>query len=385
MRRHYFDYAAATPLDQDVATAMHDAEALIGNPASLHAEGRAAREALDQARADIANVLAARPDEIVFTSSSTEANNLAIFGALTGVHLPGAVVLTLATEHAAVRQPMEVLRSQGVTVVDLALRADGRVDLESLRAALTDEVVLVSIAMATSEVGTLQPMSEIGTILQEARAQRGERGITTPLIFHTDAASTAGIQSLHVSRLGIDLMTFAASKVYGPVGIAALYIRTGTPLAPMLVGGGQELGRRAGTESVVLAVGFAVALVRAEAMRKAEIVRLKALREQLYQGLADLPGMLVNSDLRHSLVTTLNISFANRDGEDLVLALDARGFAVATGAACAESSRKPSHVLLALGRTEDEAQGSLRVSLGRPTQTEEIVELIAAIRAIILS
>ncbi len=380
--RIYFDYAAATPLDETVAQAMRQAEVHYGNPGSLHAEGRAAREALDASRADIARVLAARPDEIVFTASSTESNNLAIFGALTAIQIPGATVLTLATEHAAVRRPMEVLREQGVSVTDVALRPDGRIDLESLGDALDDTVVLVSLAMVASEIGSLQPMGEIGKLIVAARADRQERGITTPLIFHTDAASAAGLQSLHVSRLGVDLMTFGAGKLYGPTGIAALYVRTGTPLAPMLLGGGQEHGRRAGTESITLCVGFARALVLAEDMRKSEVERLKGLRSELADLLRDIPGLTFNTELKHSLVNTLNVSVAGHDGEDLVLALDARGYAVATGAACAESSAEPSHVLLAIGRTKEIAQASLRISLGRQTTHAQIVGLSQAIRAI---
>lgn len=380
--RIYFDYAAATPLDASVAQAIQEAEASFGNPASLHAEGRAAREVLDRSRADIARVLAARPEEIVFTSSSTESNNLAIFGALTAIQLPHATVLTLATEHAAVRRPMEVLREQGVQVVDLALRPDGRVDLGAMREALTDDVLLISLAMVTSEIGTLQPMSEISKLIATARADRKQRKVATPLVFHTDAASSAGLQSLHVSRLGVDLMTFGASKIYGPAGIAALYVRTGTPLAPMILGGGQERGRRAGTESVPLCVGFAHALVLAEEMRKAEADRLKVLRSELAELLSDISGLTLNTELKHSLVNTLNVSLADKDGEDIVLALDARGYATATGAACAESSQAPSHVLLAIGKTTESAQSSLRITLGRRTDHEQVVGLSQAIHDI---
>lgn len=381
-QRYYFDYAAATPLDPSTVAVMAQAQQQYGNPASLHAEGRAAREALDACRADIARVLAARPEEIVFTSSSTESNNLAIFGSFAAIHHPKMTVLTLATEHAAVRRPMDVLREQGMTVKDLVIGEDGRIDLDAFQNALTDDVVLVSLAMVTSEIGTLQPMNECAKIVKYVREDRVSRGVKTPIIFHTDAASSAGLLSLHVSRLGVDLMTFGASKIYGPTGIAALYVKTGTPLVPMVLGGGQERSRRAGTESIPLAVGFAHAVMQAEGMRKAESARLHTLRAQLWDNLKDIPGIRLNSPLRHSLVNTLNVSFDSKDGEDLVLALDARGFAVATGAACAESSQEPSHVLLAIGRTPAEAQGSLRITLGRQTTKQSIDKLSAAIRVI---
>lgn len=381
--RYYFDYAAATPLDQEVLNAMREAELLYGNTSSLHAEGRLARVALDMARARIAQVLAARPDEIVFTSGATESNNLALFGALTALHDPEAEVLTLPTEHASVRQPLRTVREQGMVVTELALRPDGRVDMDDFRARLSDSVALISIALTTSEIGIIQPLREISRFIEDVRVDRVRRGIERPLLFHTDAASAAGLQSLHVSRMGVDLMTIAASKIYGPAGIAALYVRTGTPLAPMFIGGGHELGRRAGSEPVGLAVGFATALTKSESLRKSEVKRLKALRDRLWVGIADIPGIVLNSEMKHSLVNTLNVSFDGRDGEDLVLGLDARGFAVATGAACAESSREPSHVLRALGRSASQAQGSLRISLGRHTQVSDIDALIAAIRAII--
>lgn len=381
--RVYLDYAAATPLDPSVNRAMDEAEAQFANPASLHAEGRAAREALDGARADIARVLAARPDEIIFTSSTTEANNLALFGALAAVGHERVTVLTVATEHAAVRQPMRVLREQGVVVREVSLREDGRVELEALKDALTDDVVLVSVAMVTSEVGTLQPMGEIAQLVKSTRADRQARDVKTPLLFHSDAAAAAGLLSLHVSRLGIDLMTFGASKLYGPVGIAALYVRTGTPLAPMLLGGGQERGRRAGTEPVALCVGFATALTQSEGARKTELARLQDLRAQLQRELGEIPGARFNHSPKHSLANTLNLSLDGRDGEDLALALDARGFAVATGAACAESQREPSHVLRALGRSESEAQGSLRITLGRQTTSEEVMAFAKALREVV--
>lgn len=383
MKRYYFDYAAATPLDADAEQAMRQAEQLVGNPASLHTEGQASREALEQARKDVAKVLGARTNEIIFTSSATESDNLAILGTITACGKPNARVITLATEHAAVRACANVVRASGYDVVDAPLDDTGLVQPNDIHDLITDDTVLISIAMATSEIGTLQPISEIGKLVRATRGERAERGIDTPLIFHTDASACAGLLPLTVDRLGVDLMTLSSSKVYGPHGAAALYVASGTPLTPLIIGGGQELSLRAGTPNTPAVVGFATALQKAEDMRRDEARRLHDLRDQLWKELKKLPGIMRNGYAKHSLANLLNVSFPDRDGESLVLKLDARGFAVATGAACAESSRAPSHVLLAIGRTETEAQGSLRISLGRETTEAAVKALAQAIRAII--
>ncbi|MCC7543482.1 cysteine desulfurase [bacterium] len=382
MARYYFDYAAATPLDPDAARAMHEAEVLVGNPASLHAVGRAARSLLDRARKDIARVLNARETEIVFTSTATEADNLAIFGVVTASGEEQAEVLVAPTEHAAVRRVTDVVRASGFACKDLPLTEHGLCDVAALEKMITDKTILITIGYVTSEVGIIQPVGEIAKLVRKLRETRVARGITTPLILHTDASAAAGLLTLGVDRLGVDLMTLSSPKVYGPHGAAALYVRSGTPLTPHTIGGGQERGLRAGTENVPAIVGFAAALTKAERMRKDELKRLEPLRDELWSKLRVMNGIRRNGD-RNQLANTLNVSIADQDGEDLVLRLDALGFAVATGAACAESSREPSQVLLGLGYDEARAQSSLRITLGRDTTEAAVSALAKAIKKVV--
>ncbi|MDQ5943941.1 MAG: cysteine desulfurase [Patescibacteria group bacterium] len=384
MSRYYFDYAAATPIDEDVVRAMESARTTFANPASLYAEGRAARELLDAARKRIAAVLGAQSREIVFTSGATESDNLAILGALTAAGEPQARVITAPTEHAAVRACTQVARASGYDVQEVEVAESGMINVETVRKRVTDTTVLLTLAIATSEIGTFQPIGEIGQLVREVRVDRQKRGIATPIILHTDASAALGYLPLPVDRLGVDLMTLSSSKTYGPVGIGALYVRRGTPLTPLIIGGRQEASLRSGTPAVELAVGFATATEKAEAMRKQEVTRLQVLHDELWMGLKAISGIQLNGHKKKHLAGMLNVSFAGFDGENLVLALDAAGFAVATGAACAESSDEPSHVLLALGRTRAEAQGSLRISLGRTTTSEEVQALISAIRKIVV-
>lgn len=384
MKRYYFDYAAATPLDTEVAQEMEAARRAYANPASLYAEGRVARDLLDSARKRIAVVLGAQAREIVFTSGATESDNLAILGALTACGEPQARVITLPTEHAAVRACTQVAHASGYDVQEAVVAETGMVELAAVQKLVTDKTVLISVAITTSEIGTVQPIAEIGQLVREVRADREKRGIATPIIFHTDASAALGFLPLPVDRLGVDLMTLSSAKAYGPVGIGALYVRRGTPLTPMIIGGRQEASLRSGTPAVDLAVGFAAATEKAEAMRKDEVRRLQGLRSDLWRVLKDIEGIKLNGHNKKHLAGLINISFAGFDGEDLVLALDAAGFAVATGAACAESSDEPSHVLLALGRTRAEAQGSLRISLGRSTTSEDVQALVGAIRQIVV-
>lgn len=382
-RRYYFDYAAATPIDNAVVAAMREAEELTGNPSSLHAEGRGTRELLEGARAAVAKTLAVKMTEIVFTSGSTEANNLAIFGSLTAVHYPAGEIVTLETEHPSVRQPMAVVQAQGHKVHRATLDKAGRVDMAAFVPLINPHTVLVSLNMATPEVGIVQPMRQISQVIQAERDRRRAQGSELPLIFHTDASAVIGLLPLSIDRYGLDLVTISSAKLYGPSGVGALFVRSGTPLTPILLGGGQEASRRAGTENVPGAVGLAQALTLAEAQRQSEAQRLALLRDQLWIKLKDLSDVVCNTSLKYALPNTLNISVPGRDGEDLVLALDARGFAVATGAACAESQRQPSHVLMALGFDKERAQGSLRITLGRQTDELAIRSLAQAIHEIL--
>lgn len=384
MKRYYFDYAAATPLDDKVAQAMQSARAQFANPASLYAEGRAAREALDSARKQIASVLGAQAREIIFTSGATESDNLAIFGSLTASGQNQAHIITAPTEHAAVRSCIQVAQASGYKVQEIEISETGMVDLESATQYINDDTVLISIAMATSEIGTIQPIAEIGQLVRKIRVDRQARGIATPIIFHTDASAALGFLPLSTDRLGVDLMTLSSTKAYGPAGIGALYVRRGTPLTPLIVGGQQEFSLRSGTPATELAVGFAVAATIAEKLRKKEVARLKLLRDELWRELQKIPNIIFNGYKKRHLAGILNVAFPGFDGEDLVLALDAAGFAVATGAACTESSNEPSHVLMALGLTRTQAQGSLRISLGRETTQSDVAKLASTIAKIVV-
>ena len=390
-KRAYFDYAAATPLDADVSAAMHQLEKMVGNPSSLHAEGQQIRQHMDQARATIAQTLAVNPDEIVFTSGATEADNLAVFGTVTASGNRQAEMITIATEHHGVRSACQVIEASGYRVHNVRLRpsksggSGGLVDVSQLAELINDQTVLVTMALANSETGVIQPIAEIGKIIAKVKAERAKSGNQWPLNFHTDASAAAGWLPLMVDRLGVDLMTVSSAKLYGPAGAGLLYVRRETPLTPIIIGGGQERSRRAGTENVPAIVGFASAMVKAEAIRKSESRRISQLRDELWSRLKDIPEIIRNGDIQHCLPNILNISLPGQDGESLVLKLDAAGFAVATGAACAESAHQPSHVLLALGLTEAEAQSSLRISLGRPTTSAQINALAKAIHAIIQS
>lgn len=382
MKRYYFDYAAATPLDADAAESMRAAEQLVGNPGSLHAEGRALRDMLDQGRKGVARVLNARDTEIIFTSTATEANNLAIFGTVTACGDDQAEVLVAATEHAAVRRVTDVIRASGYSCRDVLLNDYGVCDVLALGQQISDQTVLVTLSYVTSEVGIIQPIGEIAKLIKRVRADRAARGITTPLVLHSDASATAGLLTLGVDRLGVDLMTLSSPKVYGPHGAAALYVRAGTPLTPHTIGGGQEHGLRAGTENIPAIIGFATALTKTDAQRKDELKRLEVLRDRLWDALRQIGGIQRNGE-RNILANTLNVSFDGKDGEELVLRLDALGFAVATGAACAESSRQPSEILLALSYGAERAQGSLRITLGRDTNQEAVDSLAKAIKKVV--
>ncbi|MEI7818757.1 MAG: cysteine desulfurase family protein [bacterium] len=383
MKRYYFDFAGSTPLDQAVAKKMQVVQEMYGNPSSLHAEGRAARTELDASRSAVAQVLGARASEIIFTSGSTEADNLAIFGSVTAAGQPQAEVITIGTEHAAIQACCNVIVESGYRVHRASVDHEGRINISEIKQLITDATVLISIALGNSEIGTIQPIAKLGQLVQAVRTDRLKRGIKIPLSLHTDASACGGLTSLAVEKLGVDLMTVSSPKVYGPHGSAALYVRTGTPLTPVIIGGGQESGIRAGTENIAAISGFALALTKAKSLRKSEVQRLELLRDQLWGLLKDSPGIRRNGSVKYALPHILNVSFSGSNGEDIALKLDAAGFAVATGAACAESNRQPSHVLREIGLSDDDAQGSLRISLGRSTNSAMIDSLVRTIKKVV--
>ncbi|MHB0938600.1 MAG: cysteine desulfurase family protein [Armatimonadota bacterium] len=365
----YLDYAATTPLDPRVEEAMRPfGRATFGNPSSLHAFGREARAALDTARDRIADLLGARAEEIIFTSGGTEADNLAVKGVARALKGRGAHIVTTAFEHHAVLEACQALEAEGFTISYLKPNADGLISPADVEQAITSETVLVSVMYANNEVGTVQPIAEIGRICRMLRVP-----------FHTDAVQAAGELPMNVRDLQVDLMTLSAHKVYGPKGAGALYLRAGTRLRPLIDGGGQEHERRAGTENVAGLVGFATALEHAHT--PAETARIIALREMLIDGLLQIPDSRLHGSRIQRLANNVNVGFAGVPGETLLLALDLAGIAVSTGAACAAGAVEPSHVLQSMGYSRIRAQEALRLTLGRYTTEAEIRAAIDAVAA----
>jgi cysteine desulfurase len=359
----YLDYNSTTPVDPDVLAAMLPFLAEnFGNASSIHSPGQAARGAVDRGRESVAALLGAKSGEIVFTSGGTEADNLAIFGVVAAATGAKKHVITSAIEHHAVLNSCQELQRQGIDVTFVPVGSNGIVDPEDVRRALRPETVLISVMYANNELGTIQPVEEIGRIAAEA-----------DVYFHCDAVQAAGKLPLDVNRIGADLLSISAHKIYGPKGAGALYVRAGTPLAPQFHGGHHERDRRPGTENVPGIVGLGKAAEFARINVSSESKRVGELRDRLEQNLlAAIPSVRVNGDSRGRVANTSNLAFSGAGGEALVIALDLQGIACSTGAACSSGAIEPSHVLLAIGLSSDDARSSLRFSLGRHTTSEEI-------------
>jgi cysteine desulfurase len=357
----YLDHHATTPLDPRVLEAMLPFYgARFGNPhSSSHRVGRAAAEAVDAARAEVAALVGAHAGEIIFTSGATEANNLAILGSIAACQGDAAFVTT-SVEHASVRQTAAALAETGRRVTILPVGPDGRLDPVQVESVLTPAVGLVSVILANNEIGVIQPLEEIGRLCRRAGVR-----------LHADAAQAAGKIPVDVERLGVDLLSLSAHKIYGPMGIGALYVRGGVALRPLFHGGAQEGGLRPGTLPTALCVGFGAACRLAREERAAEAARLADLRDRLFARLANaLPDLRLNGSALHRLPGNLNISLPGVEAEDWLAAVPE--LALSTGAACASGSQAPSHVLRAIGLTEAEIQGSIRIGIGRFTTVEEI-------------
>ena len=361
----YLDAHATTPVDQRVLEAMlpYFTEH-FGNPSTnTHVYGWEASAAVKQAREAIALIINASPEEIVFTSGATEANNLAIKGVAEAYFNNGRHIITLATEHSAVLDPCKYLETLGFEVTYLPVESDGLLNINKLTAAIREDTILVSIMAANNEIGVLQPLAEIGKICHEKE-----------VLFHTDAAQAIAKIPLDVAAMNIDLMSLTAHKIYGPKGIGALYVRRRDPrvkIASQLQGGGQEKGRRSGTLYTPQIVGFAEAVKLGVAEMTSESERLFKLKMQLWSMLEPLDGIYLNGNLQTSLPGNLNISIAGVDGSALLLALQST-VALSSGSACSSASTAPSHVLMALGRDKKLAHASLRFGIGRFNTSEEI-------------
>jgi cysteine desulfurase len=368
--RIYLDYNATTPVDTAVLDAMLPYFAdNFGNASSIHSPGQRARGAVDAARASVAALLGAKPSEIVFTSGGTEADNLALFGVVAASQETRKHIITTAIEHHAVLNTVQALEKSGVEVTYIPVGREGVVDPDAVRGALRPETILISVMYANNELGTIQPIEEIGRI-----------AATAEVLFHCDAVQAAGKLPLDVNRLGVDLLSISAHKIYGPKGAGALYVRSGTPLEPQFYGGHHERDRRPGTENVPGIVGLGKAAELARKNLQTDCARITTLRNRLEDALLEACGEArVNGDRARRVSNTSNISFHAAGGEALVIALDLQGIACSTGAACSSGAVGPSHVLLAIGLSPDEARSSLRLSLGRTTTAEEIDLAIAAI------
>lgn len=373
-KRIYLDHASATPMDPEVLKVfVATARKYIANPHALHKEGQAAEATLRQARTTIAELLGAHADEIVFTGSATEANNMTIKGVIRAAQARGVRnprIIVSAIEHASVLESAYALLGEGVFVDKLPVDHRGSVDPRALRKLITAETVLVSVMYANNEIGAIAPIRDIA---REVRHARSAHGSCYPY-FHTDAAQAMNYLDGNVSRLGVDLMTVSSGKTYGPYGIAALFVRRGVDLEPLLHGGRHEGGRRAGTEAVPLASAFARALAIAEKMKRKEAVRVKSLRDTLAREvLRRIPDMVVNGGGDLALPNILSVSVSGVESEALVIYLDAAGIAVSGKSACTTSLDDPSHVILALGREEAVRGGVIRFSLGRQTTRRDIL------------
>ncbi len=376
--RAYLDYNATTPVDRAVLDAMlpYLAEN-FGNASSIHSAGQHARAAVDRARDSVAALLGAKASEIVFTSGGTEADNLAIFGVASAMATKVAGsrphIVTTAIEHHAVLNSCQALESQGFDVTYVPVSGSGIVDPEDVRRALRPETISISVMQANNELGTIQPIEEIGRVAAEA-----------DIYFHCDAVQSAGKLTLDVNRLGVDLLSISAHKIYGPKGVGALYVRTGTPIEPRTHGGHHERDRRRGTENVPGIVGLGKAADLAVANLLAEPQRIGAMRDRLERAIVDsVESVKVNGDAAHRTANTTNLSFLGAGGEAMLIALDLLGVACSTGAACSSGAVEPSHVLLAIGLSPDEARSSLRFSLGRQTTNEEIDHANATIPEVV--
>jgi cysteine desulfurase len=374
-RRIYLDHAATTPCRPEVVAAMAPLFADGGyNPSSQHAEGRRAREALDSARARVARLLRAKPREIVFTSGGSESDALAILGVARARRGDGRHAVTAATEHHAVLHAFDALRDDGWSVTVLPVDGEGRVSPRDFAAALRPQTVLASIMLANNEIGTLAPVAELATI---ARA----RGV----VFHTDAVQAPGCVPLDAQEVGADLISLSAHKFYGPKGVGLLYVRDGTPLAPLVVGGGQEAGFRGGTENVAGIVGLAAGLELAVAETPHAANRMGSLRAAFEAAVvAAIPDAVVYGAGAERLPNISCVGFAGVDADALLARLDLDGIAVSRGSACASGSAEPSHVIAALGRGTDGPRGVIRFSLGRQTTAGEVEGVMAVLPLLVV-
>jgi cysteine desulfurase len=374
VKKIYFDYAATTPTDPEVMSAMEPYFfERFGNASSLHAYGQEAKQALEDSRQTLADFIGAQPEEIVFTSGGTESDNYALLGTAYALEKKGNHIITTAIEHHAVSEPLNFLEKRGFKVTYLGVDKHGLVSAGDLKNAITDKTILISVMHANNEIGTLQPITQLGKLARE-------KGIR----FHTDAVQTVGHIPINVDQLNVDLLSLSAHKFYGPKGVGALYVRKGNRLETFMRGGDQERGRRASTHNITGIVGLAKAIELCRNQMASEIKFQSALRDRLLKEIpARIPEVRLNGHPTQRLSNNVNFSIKYIEGESMLLRLDMLGIACSTGSACTSSSLEPSHVLLAIGLDHATAHGSLRITLGRWTSQADVDYLLENLPAVV--
>ena len=374
MRRIYLDHAATTPTRPEVVKAMLPFFAdAFGNPSSIHSYGQEAKGAVEEARTKVAELIGARSEEIIFTSGGTESDNYALKGVAFANEYKGNHIITTSIEHYAVLEVCKFLGRRGFRITYLPVDKYGLVDPDDVRKVITDKTILISAMHASNEVGTIEPISEMGKIAKEAG-----------VYFHTDAVQTVGHIPVNVDKLKVDLLSISAHKLYGPKGVGALYVRKGTKLVPLMHGGEHEKRRRAGTENVPGIVGLGKATELAGQEIGKEVERLAYLRDKLIKGLGDkIDHIRLNGHPTKRLPNNVNVSVDFVEGESMLLNLDLEGICASTGSACSSASLEPSHVLLALGLSPEQAHGSLRFSLGRENTKADVERVLEVLPGIV--
>ena len=374
MQRIYFDHNATTPVDREVLAAMLPwFSEKFGNASSIHSFGQEARGAIEQARGHVARLVGSRPADIVFTSGGTESDNLAILGLVRASRAERKHIITTAIEHSAVLNTFQALEASGVEVTYLPVGREGVVDPEAVRQSLRPDTLLISVMMANNELGTIQPIEEIGRIAEQA-----------DVWFHTDAVQAAGKVPIDVSALRVDLLSLSGHKIYAPKGTGALFVRSGVRIEPLVHGGHHERDRRPGTENAAGIVGLGRAAELALAKLPVEAARLAALRDRFERAVLErVPSTRVNGAGAVRVANTASITFSYVEGESLEIALDLKGLACSTGAACSSGAIEPSHVLTAIGLEPAEARGSLRFSFGRANTSEEVDRALAILPGVV--
>jgi cysteine desulfurase len=370
----YLDHAATTPVDPRVLQAMLPFfTERAGNASSMHEFGQEARTAVDRSRTQVAAAVGAQPSEIVFTGGATESDNLAVLGVALASEGRGRHIVTAAIEHHAILEVCHFLEGRGYSVTYVPVDRRGIVDPDDVQSALRPDTVLVSVMAANNEIGTLQPVAEIGRLVRERN-----------IPFHSDATQLVGAAPVHIDELHVDLLSMSAHKRYGPKGVGALYVRTGAPLAPIQLGGSHERGRRGGTENVPGIVGLGAALRIAVEEMEEERARLVRLRDRLIREALALPGAHLNGDPVQRLPNNVNLSFDGTDSQSLVMGLDLHGVASSSGSACTSGSMEPSHVLIALGLPPERAAAAVRLTVGRGTTDADVSYALDALRDVVI-